>query len=151
MPPDARLREQDTPAGLRNIGNTCYFNSLLQVYFSIPEFVQPILEFKDDVKGQDVEMQDAENKDNAGDALNKKLVNSGKQLILELKKLFTAMSVSNKKYLDPSGVLKSIVSDHGEPVTIGDEKDIREFNDVLLSRIRNAIDSRTQEEEEQRV
>lgn len=52
------------------------------------------------------------------------------------------MSMGNKKYVDPSGVLKSIVNDQGEPMTIGEEKDIREFNDVLLSRIRNAFDSR---------
>lgn len=58
------------------------------------------------------------------------------------------MSVSNKKYLDPSGVLQSIVDDQGQPMTIGDEKDIREFNDVLLSRIRNAFDSKKKEAEE---
>ena len=34
-------------------------------------------------------------------------------------------------------------------MTIGEEKDIREFNDVLLSRIRNAFDSKRQEQEEE--
>ena len=58
-------------------------------------------------------MKEEENKEQ-GDALNKKLVESGNKLISELKKLFTAMSVSNKKYLDPSGVLSAIVSDQGE-------------------------------------
>ena len=65
-----------------------------------------------------------------------------------MKKLFVAMSVSNKKYLDPSGVLNSIVNGRGEQMTIGEEKDIREFNDVLLSRIRNAFESRKKEVEE---
>ena len=55
-------------------------------------------------------MKETENKEQ-GDSLNKKLVDSGNKLIMELKKLFTAMSVSNKKYLDPSGVLSAIVSD----------------------------------------
>ena len=36
LPPDQRLRDKDLPAGLRNIGSTCYFNSLLQVYYSMP-------------------------------------------------------------------------------------------------------------------
>jgi uncharacterized UBP type Zn finger protein len=36
------------PCGLKNIGNTCYFNSILQVYYNIPEFVNAILEFQDD-------------------------------------------------------------------------------------------------------
>jgi len=50
-------------------------------------------------------MQSAEHQQSTGDSHKKKLVESGKKLIIELKKLFTAMSVSNKKYLDPSGVL----------------------------------------------
>ena len=148
LPTDQRLREKDTPAGLRNIGNTCYFNSLLQVYFTIPEFVIPILAFKDDsVNAQDVEMQSAEQQQ-AEDALTKKLVESGKNLIKELQKLFTAMAVSNKKYLDPSGVLKAIVNSQGEQMTIGEEKDIREFNDVLLSRIKDAFEHKVKQEEE---
>ena len=32
--------------GLANVGNTCYFNSLLQTYFTIPEFVEQIMIFK---------------------------------------------------------------------------------------------------------
>ena len=36
LPIDQRLRDKDLPAGLRNIGSTCYFNSLLQVYYSMP-------------------------------------------------------------------------------------------------------------------
>lgn len=48
LPPDQRLREKDLPAGLRNIGSTCYFNSLLQVYYSLPQFVKTIFAFKDE-------------------------------------------------------------------------------------------------------
>ena len=43
---DQRLRELNQPTGLRNIGNTCYFNSLLQVYYSLPRFVTSILSFE---------------------------------------------------------------------------------------------------------
>ena len=46
--PEQRKRENDVPCGLKNIGNTCYFNSILQVYYNIPEFVNAILEFQDD-------------------------------------------------------------------------------------------------------
>ena len=57
------MREENQPAGLRNIGNTCYFNSLLQVYYSIPEFVIQILDYKCDEQpeaGQDVQMNNQE-------------------------------------------------------------------------------------------
>jgi ubiquitin carboxyl-terminal hydrolase 25/28 len=46
--PEQRKREDNVPCGLKNIGNTCYFNSILQVYYNIPEFVQAILNHKDD-------------------------------------------------------------------------------------------------------
>lgn len=45
---DKRMREDNQPTGLRNIGNTCYFNSLLQVYYSLPNCVEKILTFKID-------------------------------------------------------------------------------------------------------
>ncbi len=37
------IREQNQAVGLLNIGNTCYFNSLLQIYYSLPSFVEKIL------------------------------------------------------------------------------------------------------------
>lgn len=43
---DQRVREMNQMTGLRNIGNTCYFNSLLQIYFATPSFVEKILKFK---------------------------------------------------------------------------------------------------------
>jgi ubiquitin C-terminal hydrolase len=45
--PEQRKREPNMPCGLKNIGNTCYFNSILQVYYNLPEFVNAILEFED--------------------------------------------------------------------------------------------------------
>jgi len=48
LAPDQRLRDDDLPCGLRNIGNTCYFNSLLQVYYNMPKFVRAIMQFEVD-------------------------------------------------------------------------------------------------------
>ena len=45
---EQRLRQTGDIAGLKNIGNTCYFNSILQVYYNMPDFVKSIMEFKDD-------------------------------------------------------------------------------------------------------
>ena len=39
------------------------------------------------------------------------------------------MTKGDKKYADPTQVLKSMTDEWGKPVEIGDEKDIGEFND----------------------
>lgn len=116
----------------------------------MPIFVSTILDFKDeDIKESDP--QDAVpsplpksvlNGSVSGkedDSVQKKKIESGKKLIRELKKLFARMAKGNKKYVDPSGVLHSIVDDFGQRVQIGEEKDIREFNEVLLARISDAF------------
>lgn len=36
-----------SPVGLKNVGNTCYFNSMLQTYFMIPDFRRAVLTFPD--------------------------------------------------------------------------------------------------------
>ena len=43
--PHQRKREPGLGVGLKNIGNTCYVNSLLQTYFSIPELRGAILKW----------------------------------------------------------------------------------------------------------
>ena len=61
------------------------------------------------------------------------------QLIRELQVLFTTMAVGSTKYLDPSRVLYSVLDDQGDEVAIGDEKDIGEYNQMLLTRIEDAF------------
>ncbi len=43
--PHQRKREPGLGVGLKNIGNTCYVNSLLQTYFSIPELRGAIMKW----------------------------------------------------------------------------------------------------------
>lgn len=45
------------------------------------------------------------------------------------------MIASDRKYIDPTDVMTSIVDDYGNELPIGDQKDIGEFNLVFLSRI----------------
>lgn len=57
------------------------------------------------------------------------------KLIQELQILFTTMALGKKKYLNPNGVLQSVLDDQGDQVTVGEEKDISEYNSILLQRI----------------
>lgn len=52
-----------------------------------------------------------------------------------LQALFVRMIGSDRKYVDPSIVLKSICDDFGNALPIGDQKDVGEFNHYFLSRI----------------
>lgn len=40
------IREDDKPCGLRNVGNTCWFNSIIQSLFHLPGFRQIIFSFR---------------------------------------------------------------------------------------------------------
>ncbi|CAD8166466.1 unnamed protein product [Paramecium pentaurelia] len=112
--PEQKKRVDRIPCGLKNIGNTCYFNSLLQTYFFNSQFVKTIITFQP-------QQQDKQNK--------------SIQLVLNQQNLFIKMIGSDLKYVDPSEVVKSICDDFGNVLPIGDQQDVGEFNHYFLSRI----------------
>ena len=89
--------------------------------FTEPSFAKNV---KDDDKCKDPE-------------LKRKLASI--QLVKNLQHLFAGMIVSDKKYLDPTPVITSIVDDYGNDIPIGDQKDIGEFNLYFLSRVEEGI------------
>lgn len=42
----AKRNSLDEPVGLKNIGNTCWFNSIVQALYTLPYFRQLILNFQ---------------------------------------------------------------------------------------------------------
>ena len=42
----AKRKSLDEPAGLKNVGNTCWFNSIVQSLYTLPYFRQLILNFQ---------------------------------------------------------------------------------------------------------
>ena len=53
------------------------------------------------------------------------------------------MSLSSKKYADPTKVLKSLTDNRGKPVELGEEYDVGEVNDTLLFRIQEGLNYKT--------
>lgn len=117
--PESNLRFEKSPVGLKNIRNTCYFNSLIQTYFMIPKFIQEILSFKEP---ESTEAKSASIK-----------------LIEELQLLFASMILGNKKCIDPSEVLENLVDDFGNKIVVGEQKDIGEFNMNFIARIEDGL------------
>ena len=80
--------------------------------------------------------------DNTEEAQLVKRLEASRKLIKKLKILFALMTKSDKKYGDPTAVLQSVVDNYARPVEIGDERDIGEFNDILLSRVQEGLNYR---------
>jgi ubiquitin carboxyl-terminal hydrolase 25/28 len=62
------------------------------------------------------------------------------RLVESLKYLFASLIASDRKYIDPTTVISSIVDDYGNDLAIGDQKDIGEFNLIFLSRIEDGLE-----------
>jgi ubiquitin carboxyl-terminal hydrolase 25/28 len=118
--PTTLSRQGDLPVGLKNVGNTCYLNSLIQTYFMIPILRKAVISYAPRV--------DVDEK------------NPNHSFMLELQKLFCAMVLSNQRFVDPSNLLKKIVDDQGKSVTIGAQEDVSEFNDLFMTRLTKGLD-----------
>ncbi|CAD8068078.1 unnamed protein product [Paramecium primaurelia] len=131
--PEGKIRIDKIPCGLLNVGNTCYFNSLLQTYYFISDFVSPIIKCKfDHINLQNI--------------VDKRVVNSI-QLLKNLQNLFVLMIGSDRQFVDPKQVILSIYDDFGKALPIGDQKDVGEFNNYFLSRIDEGITYLTQSQQ----
>ena len=103
---EQRQREVGTPVGLKNDNLICYFNSLIQTYFMLPQFVQRILRFVppaqfEPEKGTP-QRDDPQSETKAPEKSNEVLRKEASiKLVLELQRLFAFLIKSNKKYVEP--------------------------------------------------
>eukprot|EP01088_Endostelium_zonatum_P000337 TRINITY_DN1061_c0_g1_i2.p1 TRINITY_DN1061_c0_g1~~TRINITY_DN1061_c0_g1_i2.p1 ORF type:complete len:652 (-),score=171.58 TRINITY_DN1061_c0_g1_i2:87-2042(-) len=121
--PNFRKREFGNAVGLRNVGNTCYVNSLLQTYFHIPEMRRAVLNYPHDIP---IEKQGPTT-----------------EFMRELQRLFALLVMSKEKWVDPSPLLKKLLDKTGKPVNIGNQEDVSEFNELFLMRVGEGIDLTT--------
>eukprot|EP01022_Parablepharisma_sp_SALTPOND_P001351 TRINITY_DN106156_c1_g1_i1.p1 TRINITY_DN106156_c1_g1~~TRINITY_DN106156_c1_g1_i1.p1 ORF type:complete len:938 (-),score=127.57 TRINITY_DN106156_c1_g1_i1:56-2869(-) len=150
--PEVKIRQEGVPVGLRNSGNTCYFNSLLQAYFMLPKFVEKTVSFEPKLRN-DTEMKEPgkeETKVLPGLVSEEKALARGKEegrykgsieMVANLQKVIAYMICSNRNYIDPINVLNTLVDDYGNKISIGEQKDAGEFNSIFLTRINEALEA----------
>lgn len=79
----------------------CYFNSLIQSYFYIPEFTNKILETQVFIEQNSVR---------SSNIVREKACHV---LGYQLQGLFSKFAMTNKRYTEPSDVLRALVDDYG--------------------------------------
>lgn len=94
----ALLPAENWPAGLDNIGNTCYLNSLLQYYFSIRPIREMVLNFKE----HELEVMGTKERKIGGRKIDINETKRANQFIYHLQKLFFEMIHSSKRCVAPS-------------------------------------------------
>jgi len=114
------LRTEVGYAGLRNLSNTCYLNSLFAQLFMNVQFRGIFL----DSNSLDLSKQN---------------------LVSELAKVFAYMQNSYEKFIDPSGAVEAITTYEGEQIDVSVQMDVDEFFNLLFDRLEGQIDGPARE------
>ncbi|KAF3392464.1 Ubiquitin carboxyl-terminal hydrolase 34 [Penicillium rolfsii] len=104
------IRAPEGYAGLRNLSNTCYLNSLMTQLFMNPEFRKFLL------------------------GLNIMDPNESQKLLDETQKLFAWMQDTWMKSVDPEGFVESIRTYDNEAIDVTIQMDVDEFYNLLFDR-----------------
>ncbi|XP_053725063.1 ubiquitin carboxyl-terminal hydrolase 48 [Synchiropus splendidus] len=115
--PNSVRREKNTFVGLTNLGATCYVNTFLQVWFHNLELRKSLYQCQTSRAHQHDIQSEYE-----------------PQSICEhLQYLFALLQNSNRKYIDPSGLVKALGLD------IGQQQDAQEFSKLFLSLLEDTL------------
>uniref|UniRef100_A0A3B5LMN2 Ubiquitin carboxyl-terminal hydrolase 48 n=1 Tax=Xiphophorus couchianus TaxID=32473 RepID=A0A3B5LMN2_9TELE len=115
--PNSERREKNIFVGLTNLGATCYVNTFLQVWFHNLELRKSLYQCQNSRAQEHNIDSDYE-----------------PQSICEhLQYLFALLQNSNRKYIDPSGLVKALGLDTGQ------QQDAQEFSNLFLSLLEETL------------
>ena len=115
--------------GMANLGNTCYFNSMMQILFFSDCFAEKICQFNADLtlisKTNEKEMTEDQIQKQK---MKKVFLKNGVNLIQEIQKMFGQMLKGHINYANPQGVLAHLMEKMtNRKVEVGLQKDLVEF------------------------
>ena len=113
------IRSPTGYAGLRNLSNTCYLNSLFTQLFMNVRFRGFMLK---------TDIMDGE---------------ASQKLLSETKKLFSYMQETWFKAVDPQGIADSGINYENSPIDVSIQMDVEEFYNLLFSRWESQIPSKS--------
>jgi len=122
--PEERKRIEGWPVGLKNVGQTCWFSAVIQSFFHLPAFRILVLNFKPPQR-------------EPSDIKERKILD----FMVELRKLFSLLVGSHKKYVDPScavDILRGCLGG-GADNHMNNQQDVSEFTHRLLDWLEEAF------------
>uniref|UniRef100_A0A4W6BWY5 Ubiquitin carboxyl-terminal hydrolase 48 n=2 Tax=Lates calcarifer TaxID=8187 RepID=A0A4W6BWY5_LATCA len=108
--PNSERRDKNTFVGLTNLGATCYVNTFLQVWFHNLELRRSLYQCH-----------------------NSRGMTFPQSICEHLQYLFALLQNSNRKYIDPSGLVKALGLDTGQ------QQDAQEFSKLFLSLLEDTL------------
>lgn len=105
----SKEKSQSGLVGLKNLGCTCYMNSMMQQIFMIQSFRQGILSIK--------------------------LEPYQEGLLYQLQYLFTALQYSDKQYINPKSFASTIKDYEGNPINMNEQMDVDEFFNYFMDKL----------------
>ncbi|XP_037346646.2 ubiquitin carboxyl-terminal hydrolase 48 isoform X2 [Pungitius pungitius] len=115
--PNSERRDKNTFVGLTNLGATCYVNTFLQVWFHNLELRRSLYQ----CHNSRAEEHNAESE------------YEPQSICEHLQYLFALLHNSNRKYIDPTGLVKALGLDTGQ------QQDAQEFSKLFLSLLEDTL------------
>ncbi|KRX02484.1 hypothetical protein PPERSA_11824 [Pseudocohnilembus persalinus] len=133
--PEELIRKPEFPVGLQNLGQTCYFNVVIQTLFQIREVRDLILKIDFDQIKHELY------------PLNKQ---KKFKLLKEFQILFGMMLKGKKSYTIPLELFEAFKSINDNVFKIGEQADFFEFQNTCFELIEEAFDTDDQQQIEQK-